>query len=590
MCKYRYKNKNSNVLDNPCQFPDFYDKHNKEFNESLLIDNDGFCIFHSSNAGWKIEHDFREKLFELINVISEVHKKTEVHEWNYFLDGFHFPHYESIVFDESHFNNAVVMSNCIFDCSVYFDNMTLNSLDIEHSIFNKIVSFNKVVLINSIFSNYASFYGGLNFTNCYLEKYLYFENCTFYNIDEFASRNIGIKDCKHVHFLSFKKSTIKTKVYIKNATFNYELNFDNCVLEDEFSMEKCQVNGIISFKDCEFSLTENPNPMMSGTHFSYIDLNEGGKIIFKGKSPEAEMMKNELSLHFKERPKGLIVFENFNLNTIYPEFRASIPELQKDSIVEIGRGCQKYYCTTDTITINASNSTQKLILDIASVFCNYFEIQNGYNLGIEIIERTKSQIRYFYFTDEAISKEDFIDRIKQNENNLWQTFSKLTQNAREVIPKYHIEITSCLIDIAAIFLKIGNQIEYNKLSEQSFDSIFNSISVVGKSIIDTQSLLKEIRYRGGNLNNIAPIIKIENMGNNYTNYGTVENFGENNYKTSISENPGIPDEQKVLIYGIIDEIIKEREPKKKESKLKKFIKDYGPTIGESAVKIISSIT
>jgi len=592
MCKYNYQNKESNTFGKPCIFSNFYTLHDKKFGEDLLLDEEGYCIFHSKNAKWKLDNDFKGKLFELIKVIAEVNLSEALHKWNYYFSGFNFPNYESIEFEDIHFKNAVDLSNCMFDCRIDFKKMTLNSLDIRHSIFNKKLSFNNVDLSNSLIANNASFHNGLSFTNCNLEdfeNYIFFEKCTFYNEEKSASNNISIRECNHVYYMSFNNSLIKSGVYIKKSGFDNELTFDNCILEDSFSFDRCQINGTISFQNSEFSLNENLNPMESGTHFSFVELNEKGIIIFKGKSVADEMMKNELSIHFKDKPKGLITFENFNLNKIHPKFRITIPELEKEGIVEIGKGCRKYYCTTEIITIEASNSNQKIILDIITVFCNYFELQQGHNLGIEIIERSSSKIRYFYFTDEIISQEVFNERIKQNESSLWNTFANLTTKAHEVVSAYDREIRSCLIDITAIFLKIGNQLTYNNLLEQDYNNIFKALTVNGETILDTKGLGMEFFKRANNLNKIAPTIIIKNMGNNYVNYGNVDQFGENNYKTSITNNANISDEQKQIIFKTIDEITKEAEPIKKESKLKKFIKDYGPTIGETAVKIISSL-
>ena len=589
MCKYRYAEKGSNIYDKPCIYPDFFSENNEKFIENLPIDKDGYCIFHSKNNKWKIDNNFKGWLFELLKVISEININLEKHKREYFFSGFCFPNYDSFKFDKLQFIGSVDLSNCTFNCRVEFLNMSITSLNIQHTTFNEKLYINNVDFENSIFSSNATFHKGLSFINCDLQRNLLFINCTFNNKDETSYCEIAIKQCKSVHYLSFEGSIIKPTVSIRKSSFDYELNFNHCIIENEFLFEQSQINGTISFIETEFTLKENVNPMMSSTHFENIKISEKGKIIFKGKRPQDEMIKNELSIHFKDKPKGLISFENFNLNKIYPKFKARLFELEKEGIVEIGKGCRKYYCQTDVITIEASNSNQKLILDIVTVFCNYFEIQQGFNLGIEIIERTKSQIKYFYFTDEVITKEDFIERIKQNENSLWQTFSNLATNASEIISKNDIEIKSCLIDIAGLFLKMGNQIEHNNLSENDFNNIFNSITVNSKSIIDTLSLLKEIQQRWNNFNENVPILIIENMGNKYINYGNVEQFGENNYKTIITDNSNITDEQKNLIFETIEEIKKEPEPDKKESKLTKFIKDFGPTIGEAAVKMISAV-
>jgi hypothetical protein len=589
VCKYRYRNNNTTSIEDSCLFPQFFIDHKDKFKDKLLIDNEGYCLFHSKNNQWKIENKFKDRFLELLKIVTETNTKIDKQHRIYQFAGFIFPQYDTLIIDGLELKGSINLTDCTFNCSISFQNITISSLDVERSNFKEKVSFNNVEFINSIYASNAIFQKGLLFTNCKLERNLYFENCMFHDEDKQLGNYIGIIDCEHVHYLNFKGSVIKPRVIIARSNFNYELNFDQCLINDEFSLEKCELNGTISFKESEFLVKENSNPMMSSVHFSENLLTKKGKLIFIGKSSQDDMVKNELSIHFKEKPEGLILFENFNLNKLYSSFKIKIPELEKEGVVEIGKGCRKYNCTTDTITIKASNSNQKLILDIVTVFCNFFEIEQGYSLGVEIIERSKTQIKYFYFTDELITKEEFLSRIKQNEINIWQTFSNLTKNVSDVTSQNNIEIKNCLIDLAGLFLKIGNQLEHNNLLEKDFNNIFNSITVNDKSIIDTESLLQEILSKWKNFNRNVPILKIENMGNTYNNYGRVEQFGENNYKKVITNNSSITEEQKGLILKTIDEIKDETLQERKESRLAKFIKEYGPVIGDTAIKMIRSM-
>jgi hypothetical protein len=63
--------------------------------------------------------------------------------------------------------------------------------------------------------------------------------------------------------------------------------------------------------------------------------------------------------------------------------------------------------------------TAPLVVELCQTFTNYFTASNGLNLGFEIVERDKSKISFFYFTDEDISEIEFRERLAQTERQMW---------------------------------------------------------------------------------------------------------------------------------------------------------------------------
>jgi hypothetical protein len=63
------------------------------------------------------------------------------------------------------------------------------------------------------------------------------------------------------------------------------------------------------------------------------------------------------------------------------------------------------------------------MLELCQTFTNYFTASNGLNLGFEIVDRDKTKVRFFYFTDEDISEETFSERLAQTEQSLWDLLS-----------------------------------------------------------------------------------------------------------------------------------------------------------------------
>ena len=70
-----------------------------------------------------------------------------------------------------------------------------------------------------------------------------------------------------------------------------------------------------------------------------------------------------------------------------------------------------------------------LILKICQTFTNYFAASNGLNLGFEVVERDKSKVSFFYFTDEDISEVEFLERLANTERHLWNLLSTDSGNA-----------------------------------------------------------------------------------------------------------------------------------------------------------------
>ncbi|MFW5879195.1 MAG: hypothetical protein ACOCUV_00065 [bacterium] len=403
MCNYKYLNKGSNQYGKACIYPEIYSLYSETFDKKLLIDKDGYCIFHSKKNKWKIENDFLESFQELIKVITEINLSLSYANRNYFFSGFHFPNYESIMIENTQFLGLIDLSFATFEAPIFFSNMEISSLNLLNSKFAETLSFNNVYFKYSTLADNSIFNNGLIFNECTIESNLLFNNCTFDTSKNFSPFELRIKSCDPLHYINFSDSVIKSKVFIRESSIGLELNFDHCIIEDEFLFEQNKVNGTVSFKETEFTLHESANPLNSTVHFENIELNKQGRIIFKGRFPQDEMVNSDLTIHFKNKPEGLILFENFNLNKLYPKFKRKIPELEKNGIVKIGNGCRKYNCETEIFKIEANKATQSLILDIVKVFCNYFALQENSNLGIEIVERNSSLIRYFYFTDEDIT-------------------------------------------------------------------------------------------------------------------------------------------------------------------------------------------
>lgn len=514
MCSYKYEKKRNPLENKPCIYPEIYERLHSHFkiSKSLPIDKKGYCIFHSRDIEWKYEQEFVSMFHELMKVLLETNGSKARVTCNF--SGFYFCdiNKHKIIID-NYAHSDLDFTYCEFINRFGIINSNLSGVDFSHSLFHEAFNLDKVNFVNNVDFKYSIF-NGFEITNCEFKELSEFSNCTFQNVSKSVDCKFRLSDSRIEEMISFKNSTFDSSVYINKVFFKSETGFQHCKFNDEFYFHDCEINDAVNFHETEFLLSENANPRYSSVDFRKLNIKKYGVLSFKGKYPMDDMVRAEMDITSELLIEGLIAFENFNLNKINPYDKIKLLELEKAGRVEIRKGCMKYYCQTDILTIEASNSNQKLILDIINVFCNYFEVQNHNNLGIEIVERTKALIKYFYFTDEKISKENFIERIQHNERSLWETFSNLTNHASLTLSQNDNEIKNCLIDLAGFFLKIGNQIEHKNLNEQELKNMLGSLSTSGVSILDVGKMWKEIMSRWQNFNNIAPRIVILQLDKN----------------------------------------------------------------------------
>lgn len=609
MCNYKYEKKLNHLYNKPCIYPDLYTLYSEQFGQTkqLPIDDEGYCIFHSQNVQWKNENKFTEVFNELLSVVTEINKGKGKAARTYNFSGFHCCAEDSLPLSIDRFllDNPFDFSFSVFANGLSITNSENLSLDIEYARFSDIFKVENTNLIDSYCSN-AIFDNGVRFFNCQFEGNTFFENCTFKSGNKSKYCEFEIKNYpngKSVNYISFQNSEFDLSTVFQNIIFNQEVNFINSTFSDEFIFDTIEVNGVINFKEGAFLLSNNTNPMYGSAHFAKLKINKDGRIVFKGKQPFEDMIKGELTMGFNSEPEGIISFENFNLNKIYSKSKSRLLELEKTQKVEIGKGCRKYHCQTEIFTIETSSSNQDLILDIVKVFCNYFKIEQGVNIGVEIVKRTESEIHYFYFTDEEITEAEFKNRIKRNETDLWDTLVNLTERAQKAVSTDNIGLIDCLLDLNNWWKKIGMRVIKNQLDARDLTKVAHSISLDKASEELIVKAFQEInnRFNAALENNSRLIIANPITMNNIVFNGKTEITGGNiiagnqtNFNTeeklegvsrTLKEYP-IDEDQMKLIIKRVGKILKESKPEKKESKWSKFIKEWLPVLTEAGVNAI----
>ncbi len=182
--------------------------------------------------------------------------------------------------------------------------------------------------------------------------------------------------------------------------------------------------GTTDFIDTSFdSVASAARYRGSAVEFNQIEITTGAILRFESTDPQKKLFDHDVQFSFKDSPAGLIRFENVNFKNISPASRERLTELARLGRVEIGSGCIKYRFQSPITRIDVSEGNTPLIVKICETFTSYFTESNGFNLGLEVVERTHTTVHFFFFTDEDISEAIFEERLTRTAQQMWSLLS-----------------------------------------------------------------------------------------------------------------------------------------------------------------------
>jgi uncharacterized protein YjbI with pentapeptide repeats len=507
MCNHGYTTKYAHLprsIGKQCPYPELYKKayskeklgEDEDAIPKLPIDKDGVCIFHSQNVEWKRENDFEGEFLKLISLIDA----DESHGFYDFVD-FIFIGNERIskqgtdhhilciankefrkmaYFSGSSFIDDIVFKDVNFTGGASFELTTFaNSLSIKNTIING-VTFN-----NAKFTNLALF-SNVDFLN-----YALFENAVFngtgsgYVVKFIDSCFKGITDFSDTIFNPLEK---EASMGFIRVVFEDYTDFKNSQFHNQVVFEDVSFEARTEFLDTLFETAESSARYRGfAVEFKRIEVKSKAELVFKSTDPLKKMFNHDIHMSFREDPTGIIMFENVNFSKFNLESRDRLNKLAKSGQVQIGSGCIKYRFQTDIRTISVNQGNTSLILEICHTFTNYFTSSNGLNLGFEIVERNKSEVSFFYFTDENISEESFMERLAKSEDQLLSLLSirsvdqiiplKKPSNSLPVSSKSNamINVVDGISALLGTFFRVGARIAFGTWKENDTKALLNAI-------------------------------------------------------------------------------------------------------------------
>lgn len=513
-------------IGNRCPYPEFYEKVRSTASNTpetvppppLLIDDRGACIFHSQAVAWKRKNDFKEKFLQLVKLLdayetgrnydfaefvfvgSEPGTKKVSEEYVFHISDTAFckqayftgaSFLDSVALDGVEFQRGADFDYATFAHSLKVENTRLFGVDFNNAKFAGLTVFTKVE-----FLNYALF-GKAQFTGTEVGYAVKFEDSRFQGITDFSGAiftlgsqsAVGFLTVQFDDFTDFTGTQFYCQVEFSDVTFTYGAEF----IDTKFDM----VHSSARYRG-------------SAVEFNQITVTTRALLNFISTDPQNKLFNLDVQMSFKEDPTGTIRFENVNFNRITLDSKTRLAHLEKLGKVEIGAGCIKYRFQTSIRTIYVNQGNAALILEFCQTFTNYFTASNGLNLGFEVVERDKTKISFFYFTDEDISEAVFLERLAQTEQSLWNLLSISSGEQLRAIEE--------LTDTASVAHKesvVINAIDGISAMLGTFFRVAARIAFGAWKEADTKALLGAIRFNDAGADSRALILH-RVLANKYT--------------------------------------------------------------------------
>ncbi len=446
----------------------------KFFSESSLPhDKEGKCIFHSKELLWKRKNNFYSWLEKLLEAepdkakidLRETHfiSKTKHLEIDYLLQlvntDFTNAFFHAVIFIGTESQETVVKGKMDFTgCSFY------ESVFVQNCIFKDNVSLGK----NHSPDTHEII--DIQFDNCEFEKNFLYEDQTEHFEVCFSMYKCEFKENTHAHF---------ENVYCKNGSFD----LNSCSFK-QFRMINSEINcGVIDFSEIAFYTGIFENVKLKGeANFNGIKVDKN--LSFLG-SPERRIFYGNTSFDIKEDDiKGIITFLHTNIFIIDEVHRRKLLDLSYTGTVNIEEGCIKYRLQTENIFIEADEENQNIIQELTRTFTTFMSSDVAYNIGVEILDRTKQGFNLFYFSDANISKDEFLSIFSHHQTELFQILTNYKNTIDNITDsKKKINYFMTRVSLLGALCKCSVQIALNLWKKEDTLSLLNSIMLKGQELL-----------------------------------------------------------------------------------------------------------
>jgi nucleoside phosphorylase len=506
-----------------CPYPALYERARSTAEgtppPTLPVDEHGKCVFHSRDRAWKrgndfeghfrrvvgilladpaAQHfDFAEFVFvgggapdgaerQMIRITDTVFSKQVYFTAASFLD--------SLALERVQFRSGANFRGATFDGDLRANDARFDGLDATRAEFHRLVLFTKVEVVS------FALFGSAKFTGAAAGNVVKFEDSRFDGMTEFSDAAFVLGDESSVTFL---RSRFEESADFSRALFHCQLVFSDVSFA-----------GVTEFVDTSFEIIKSSARYRgSALEFNRIEVTAKAVLRFESSDSIKKLFNSDVQMSFKEIPTGLIRFENVNFKNIGSISRERLVELARLGRVEIGSGCIKYRYQTPITSVEISEGNSQLVVNLCRTFTSYFTVSNGFNLGFEVVERTSTEIRFFYFTDEDISEALFLERIAVTSQHMWSLLSvgsadqlralEAQATLARPVDEESVQLTAadCIMAMIAIFFGAGLRSRLGRWKEADTRALWRATRLddEGAEVARALHIVLVDRYTGATL-------------------------------------------------------------------------------------------
>lgn len=465
----------------------------------LPIDKAGLCIFHSQDIDWKLKNKLDKWMKHLVNYLEWLDRtpfmlspkgdnQKRVDLSGVFLVAKEMKLKNGAVETALRFRSLnlkesilIQMDYAYIGCKVVFEQCNIPSVEL---------SFNHTTVDGELFISNCAF-SQLSFNNTMLNGGLIVNNCELNRYGEFGGMIVSnIFQLSNSQFIAdafFSSSNFRCEaVVFENVQFQGKVDFNLCTFHGDVEIQECQFDKLVNFSDARFSSTvafcnnfyeDNVQFTSTGQNKVFYD-----NVRFTFGDPRNQV-------------QGRLIFDNVNFYLIARKDREQLTALARENRVTIGSGCIKYRVQTPPVSIATNDINKNIARELAQSFTNYFVSSTGKSLGVEFTDNTISRITLFYFTDEDISLEELMTRLKMAEAGYWNSGAPGPDDEAPEIIRRKVDN---FIGKIAILMKISLLQQHNLMPEDAIREIVKAIGFNGdyeraNQIQLTINLIKEMK-------------------------------------------------------------------------------------------------
>ncbi len=335
MCKHKFKEAHPIIVEKHCDIHTYFEKwkdaktyfqsigkvipkHIEILDDTLPLDDNEICIFHTPNIEWKKMHDYENRFQQfllILEYLSQINALIDVDLRDVHLLGIHYEQPEkrkkreelnkrigeeffkkpkAIPFVNLTFHRALRLENATFYDVFIIKNASTGFIDLRYCTFKKqvTIAFSQIAQINFNFSKllegikmeevlYATY---MEFEHCYVHKLFEFSGIVFNEPVIFDKTQFDIEEIFSIEFycifkgrVSFNDVKFNGITVFKNCTFEQEVSFNNCRFKKRFFFEYNEIHNNLNF-----SAKNNLIPVFNDTADFKIDETKlKGKIILR---------------------------------------------------------------------------------------------------------------------------------------------------------------------------------------------------------------------------------------------------------------------------------------------------------------------